>query len=148
SMVMSVDQDCPSEMAAMFGSSLSLMISDIPFDGPIAGVIVGQVDGEYIINPTNEQLEKSSLNLTDAGTKDAINMVEAGAKEVSEEVILEAIMFGHEEIEKLIACQEEIAKEVGKEKMEVILDELDADLTAKIVTAVEADMNAAVQVQE
>ncbi|MTD30231.1 polyribonucleotide nucleotidyltransferase [Planomicrobium sp. YIM 101495] len=148
SMVMSVDQDCPSEMAAMFGSSLSLMISDIPFDGPIAGVIVGLVDGEYIINPTNAQLEKSSINLTVAGTKDAINMVEAGAKEVSEETILEAIMFGHEEIKRLIAFQEEIAAEVGKEKMEVVLDELDAEMTEKIVSSVEADMNAAVQVQE
>lgn len=148
SMVMSVDQDCPSEMAAMFGSSLSLMISDIPFDGPIAGVIVGLVDGEYIINPTNAQLEKSSINLTVAGTKDAINMVEAGAKEVSEETILEAIMFGHEEIKRLIAFQEEIAAEVGKEKMAVVLDELDAEMTEKIVSSVEADMNAAVQVQE
>lgn len=148
SMVMSVDQDCPSEMAAMFGSSLSLMISDIPFDGPIAGVIVGLVDGEYIINPTNAQLEKSSINLTVAGTKDAINMVEAGAKEVSEETILEAIMFGHEEIKKLIAFQEEIAAEVGKEKMAVVLDELDAEMTEKIVSSVEVEMNAAVQVQE
>ncbi len=148
SMVMSVDQDCPSEMAAMFGSSLSLMISDIPFDGPIAGVIVGLVDGEYIINPTNAQLEQSAINLTVAGTKDAINMVEAGAKEVSEEVILEAIMFGHEEIKKLIAFQEEIAREVGKEKTAVQLYELDAALTEELKAAVEQDMNAAVQVNE
>ncbi|GKW44859.1 polyribonucleotide nucleotidyltransferase [Planococcus sp. NCCP-2050] len=148
SMVMSVDQDCPSEMAAMFGSSLSLMISDIPFDGPIAGVIVGLIDGEYIINPTNEQLEQSSINLTVAGTKDAINMVEAGAKEVSEDVILEAIMFGHEEIKKLIAFQEQIAAEVGKEKTEIQLYELDAELTATLKEAVEAEMNAAVQINE
>ncbi|CEG22493.1 Polyribonucleotide nucleotidyltransferase [Planococcus massiliensis] len=148
SMVMSVDQDCPSEMAAMFGSSLSLMISDIPFDGPIAGVIVGMIDGEYIINPTNEQLEQSSINLTVAGTKDAINMVEAGAKEVSEDVILEAIMFGHEEIKKLIEFQEQIAAEVGKEKTEIQLYELDAELTATLKEAVEADMNAAVQINE
>ncbi|MFD1862487.1 polyribonucleotide nucleotidyltransferase [Planococcus chinensis] len=148
SMVMSVDQDCPSEMAAMFGSSLALMISDIPFGGPIAGVIVGMVDGEYIINPTNEQLEKSSINLTVAGTKDAINMVEAGAKEVSEEVILEAIMFGHEEIKKLIAFQEEIAAEVGKEKTEIKLYELDPILTEEIKSAVEADLNASVQISE
>ena len=148
SMVMSVDQDCSSEMAAMFGSSLSLMISDIPFGGPIAGVIVGMIDGEYIINPTNEQLEKSSINLTVAGTKDAINMVEAGAKEVSEEVILEAIMFGHEEIKKLIAFQEQIAAEVGKEKTEIQLYQLDEELTSTLKEAVEADMNAAVQINE
>ncbi|MFC3211328.1 polyribonucleotide nucleotidyltransferase [Planomicrobium okeanokoites] len=148
SMVMSVDQDCPSEMAAMFGSSLSLMISDIPFDGPIAGVIVGLIDGEYIINPTNDQLEKSSINLTVAGTKDAINMVEAGAKEVSEEIILEAIMFGHEEIKKLIAFQEEIAAEVGKEKSEIQLYELDAELSSTIKGQVEAELNTAVQINE
>ena len=148
SMVMSVDQDCPSEMAAMFGSSLALMISDIPFGGPIAGVIVGLIDGQYIINPTNDQLEQSSINLTVAGTKDAINMVEAGAKEVSEEVILEAIMFGHEEIKKLIAFQEQIAAEVGKEKTEIQLYELDAELTVTLKEAVEAELNAAVQINE
>ena len=148
SMVMSVDQDCPSEMAAMFGSSLALMISDIPFGGPIAGVIVGMVDGKYIINPTNEQLAQSSINLTVAGTKDAINMVEAGAKEVSEEVILEAIMFGHEEIKKLITFQEEIAAEVAKEKTAIQLYELDPILMEEIRSAVEADLIAAVQVSE
>ncbi|MCP2033070.1 polyribonucleotide nucleotidyltransferase [Planococcus liqunii] len=148
SMVMSVDQDCPSEMAAMFGSSLSLMISDIPFGGPIAGVIVGMIDGEYIINPTNDQLEKSSMNLTVAGTKDAINMVEAGAKEVSEEAILEAIMFGHEEIKRLIAFQEQIAEEVGKEKTAIQLYELDPTLTEAIKALSEDDMNAAVQTAE
>jgi polyribonucleotide nucleotidyltransferase len=148
SMVMSVDQDCSSEMAAMFGSSLSLMISDIPFGGPIAGVIVGMIDGEYIINPTNDQLEKSSMNLTVAGTKDAINMVEAGAKEVSEEAILEAIMFGHEEIKRLIAFQEQIAEEVGKEKTAIQLYELDATLTEAIKALSEEDMNAAVQTAE
>ena len=148
SMVMSVDQDCPSEMAAMFGSSLALMISDIPFGGPIAGVIVGLIDGQYIINPTNNQLEQSSINLTVAGTKDAINMVEAGAKEVSEEIILEAIMFGHEEIKKLIAFQEQIAAEVGKEKTEIKLYELDAELTSSLKEAVEAELNTAVQINE
>ncbi|PSL42086.1 polyribonucleotide nucleotidyltransferase [Planomicrobium soli] len=148
SMVMSVDQDCPSEMAAMFGSSLALMISDIPFGGPIAGVIVGMIGDEFIINPTNDQMEQSTINLTVAGTKDAINMVEAGAKEVSEETILEAIMFGHEEIKKLIAFQEEIAAEVGKEKSAIQLYELDADLSETIKNVAEADMNAAVQVSE
>ncbi|MDQ0427758.1 polyribonucleotide nucleotidyltransferase [Planomicrobium stackebrandtii] len=148
SMVMSVDQDCPSEMAAMFGSSLALMISDIPFGGPIAGVIVGLIDGQFIINPTNDQLDKSSINLTVAGTKEAINMVEAGAKEVSEEIILEAIMFGHEEIKKLIAFQEQIAAEVGKDKTDIQLYELDAELTSSLKEAVEADLNAAVQINE
>ncbi|MDN7241235.1 polyribonucleotide nucleotidyltransferase [Planococcus sp. N028] len=148
SMVMSVDQDCPSEMAAMFGSSLALMISDIPFGGPIAGVIVGMIGDEFIINPTNEQMEQSTINLTVAGTKDAINMVEAGAKEVSEETILEAIMFGHEEIKKLIAFQEQIAAEVGKEKSAIQLYELDADLSETIKHAAEADLKAAVQVSE
>src|SRR5690606_2641690 len=148
SMVMSVDQDCPSEMAAMFGSSLALMISDIPFGGPIAGVIVGLIDGQFIINPTNDQLEQSSINLTVAGTKDAINMVEAGAKEVSEEIILEAIMFGHEEIKKLIAFQEEIAAEVGKEKSEIQLFELDAELSSTIKDSVETELIAAVQINE
>ncbi|MCA1023110.1 polyribonucleotide nucleotidyltransferase [Halobacillus litoralis] len=132
SSVMSVDQDCSSEMAAMLGSSISLGISDIPFEGPIAGVIVGRVDGEYVINPTVEQQEKSDIDLTVAGTKDAINMVEAGAQEVSEEDMLEAIMFGHEEIKRLVAFQEEIVAAAGREKMEVQLFDLDAELKAKV----------------
>lgn len=144
SMVMSVDQDCSSEMAAMVGSSLALMISDIPFDGPIAGVIVGRVDGEFVINPTVEQTEKSDLHLIVAGTKDAINMVEAGADSVPEEVMLEAIMFGHEEIKRLVAFQEEIAKQYGKEKMEVILHELDKELTTTIRNAYEEEIRKAV----
>lgn len=113
---MSVDQDCSSEMAAMFGSSLALCVSDIPFEGPIAGVTVGRVDGKLIINPNVEQLEQSDINLVVAGTKDAINMVEAGADEVPEETMLEAIMYGHQEIKRLIEFQEEIVKAVGKEK--------------------------------
>ena len=111
--VLSVDQDCTPEMTAMFGASLALCVSDIPFNGPIAGVMVGRVDGEYIINPTPEQLEKSDINLTVAGTKYAVNMVESGAKEVSEEAMLGAIMFGHEHIKQLVAFQEEIAAAVG-----------------------------------
>ncbi len=148
SIVMSVDQDCSSEIAAMFGSSLALTISDIPFEGPIAGVIVGRVDGEFIINPTVAQAEKSDIHLVVAGTKDAINMVEAGADEVPEEVMLEAIMFGHEEIKRLIAFQEEIAEAVGKEKMEVELYELDAELEQKVREMAETDMVAAIQVHE
>lgn len=148
SIVMSVDQDCSSEMAAMFGSSLALCTSDIPFEGPIAGVIVGRVGGEFVINPTVEQAEKSDIHLTVAGTKDAINMVEAGADEVSEEVMLEAIMFGHEEIKRLIEFQEKIMAEAGKEKREIILYELDKDLEAEVREMCEADMVTAIQVQE
>lgn len=148
SVVMSVDQDCPTEMAAMFGSSLALSISDIPFEGPIAGVIVGRVDGEFIINPTVEQTEKSDMHLTVAGTKDAINMVEAGANEVPEETMLEAIMFGHEEIKKLIAFQEEIVAKIGKEKMEVVLFEIDKQMEAEVREMCEESMIAAIQVQE
>ncbi|ADI27254.1 polyribonucleotide nucleotidyltransferase [Geobacillus sp. C56-T3] len=148
SMVMSVDQDCAPEVAALIGSSVALTISDIPFEGPIAGVIVGRVDGQFVINPTVEQMEKSDLHLVVAGTKDAINMVEAGADEVPEEVILEAIMFGHEEVKRLIAFQEEIAAQVGKEKMEVVLYEPDPALEAEIRQLAEADIKRAVQVPE
>ena len=144
-MVMSNDQDCPADVTAMFGSSLSLAVSDIPFDGPIAGVHVGYIDGEFVLNPTLAQSEKSTVHLTVAGNKDAINMVEAGALEVPEEIMLEAIMFGHEEIKKLIAFQEEIVAAIGKEKIEVVLFELDAELTAAIKAACEADMNTAIQ---
>jgi polyribonucleotide nucleotidyltransferase len=148
SIVMSVDQNCSSEMAAMFGSSLALSISDIPFEGPIAGVTVGRNDNEFIINPNVEQLEKSDINLVVAGTKDAINMVEAGADEVSEEVMLEAIMFGHEEIKRLIAFQEEIVQAVGKEKTEIALYEVDKNLENEIRALAEEDMTTAVQVFE
>ena len=106
-----------------------LQKENIPFDGPIAGVTVGRSeDGTFMVNPTPEQLDKSDLNLVVAGTKDAINMVEAGADEVPEEVMLEAIMFGHEEIKRLIAFQEEIVAKVGKEKREVVLKQVDAEL--------------------
>ncbi|WP_077621922.1 polyribonucleotide nucleotidyltransferase [Sediminibacillus massiliensis] len=148
STVMSVDQNCSSEVAAMIGSSLALGISDIPFDGPIAGAIVGRVDGEFVINPSIEQQEKSELNLTVAGTKDAINMVEAGANEVPEEVMLEAIMFGHEEIKRLVAFQEEIIAEVGKEKAEVTLFQLDPSLTEQVEAKANPDLIEAIQVQE
>ncbi|BBU39772.1 MAG: polyribonucleotide nucleotidyltransferase [Bacillaceae bacterium] len=148
SMVMSVDQDCSSEMAAMFGSSLALSISDIPFEGPIAGVMVGRLDDQFIINPTVEQLEKSDIHLIVAGTKDAINMVEAGANEVPEETILEAIMFGHEEIKRLIAFQEEIVEKIGKEKMEVELYKIDEELEKRVREMALADLLQAIQVPE
>ena len=122
--VFSCDPDCSCEMMAMFGSSLALCVSDIPFNGPVAGVIVGRVDGEYIINPTVEQTEKSDLNLTVAGTKTAINMVEAGAKEVSEEDMLTALQIGHQAIQELCAIQEEVIAECAKEKMEITLYEI------------------------
>lgn len=108
SMVMSNDPDCTSEMAAMVGSSLALAISDIPFDGPIAGVQVGYIDGEFIVNPTVEQSKHSTIHLSVAGNKDAINMVEAGALEVPEEIMLEAIMFGHEEIKKSLLSKNKL----------------------------------------
>ncbi|PFO05875.1 polyribonucleotide nucleotidyltransferase [Bacillus sp. AFS076308] len=148
SIVMSVDQDCSTEMAAMFGSSLALSTSDIPFEGPIAGVVVGRVNNEFVINPTVEQAEKSDIHLTVAGTKDAINMVEAGALEVPEETMLEAIMFGHDEIKRLIEFQEKIVAEIGKEKREVNLYEIDKELEAEVRGICESDMVKAIQVQE
>lgn len=123
--VMSVDLDATPEMTAMFGSSLSLCISDIPFDGPIAGVYVGRVNGKLIINPTVEEAKNSDLNLAVAGTKQAVNMVEAGANELSEDEMLDAIMFGHEAIKKLCEFQEEITREIGKPKRTVKLYEQD-----------------------
>ena len=148
SIVMSVDQNCSSEMAAMFGSSLALSTSDIPFEGPIAGVIVGRVNNEFVINPTVEQAEKSDIHLTVAGTKDAINMVEAGALEVPEETMLEAIMFGHDHIKQLIEFQEKIVAEIGKPKREINLYEIDKELEAEVREICEADMLKAIQVQE
>ncbi|WP_407272195.1 polyribonucleotide nucleotidyltransferase [Radiobacillus sp. PE A8.2] len=148
SIVMSVDQNCPSEIAAMIGSSIALSISDIPFGGPIAGAIVGRVDGEFIINPSTEQREKSDLDLIVAGTKDAINMVEAGAQEVPEEIMLEAIMYGHEEIKRLVEFQEKIIAEVAKEKMEITLFELDKALTVEVESKAKATLVEAIQVQE
>ncbi|RLL45360.1 polyribonucleotide nucleotidyltransferase [Oceanobacillus piezotolerans] len=148
SMVMSVDQDCSSEIAAMIGSSIALSTSDIPFEQPIAGVHVGRVDGEFIINPTVEQHEKSDIELTVAGTKDAINMVEAGAEEVPEETMLEAIMFGREEIKRLVAFQEEIINALHVEKMEVKLFEVDAELEEKVESEAKDKLIAAIQVKE
>ncbi|MGG2053576.1 polyribonucleotide nucleotidyltransferase [Lysinibacillus pakistanensis] len=148
SMVMSNDPNCTSEMAAMVGSSLALAISDIPFDGPIAGVQVGYIDGEFIVNPTVEQSNHSTIHLSVAGNKDAINMVEAGALEVPEEVMLEAIMFGHEEIKKIIAFQEQIVAEVGKEKLPVTLFEINEAIQADIKAACESDMHDAIQTAE
>lgn len=148
SLVLSVDQEASSEMAAMLGSSLALSVSDIPFDGPIAGVQIGRIDGEFVVNPTPEQLEQSDLDLVVAGTKDAINMVEAGAKEVEEQIVLEAILFGHEQIKQLIEFQEQIVAAVGKEKTEIQLFELDATLYEAIEKEIGAELVQAIQTEE
>lgn len=146
--VLSVDQDCTPEMTGMFGASLALCVSDIPFNGPIAGVIVGRIDGEYVINPTPEQLENSDIHLTVAGTKHAVNMVESGAKEVSEEAMLGAIMFGHDHIKQLVEFQETIAAAVGKEKMEIKLYTVDETVEAEVRAQFEAEMRAAVSIEK
>ena len=126
--VLSVDQDCTPDIVSMIGSSVALSISDIPFNGPTGSVLVGLVDGALVANPTAEQREKSSLHLVVSGTKDAIMMVEAGGDEIPESLMLEAILFAHEEIKKIVAFIEEITDEVGKEKMEVELHKVDADV--------------------
>lgn len=146
--VMSVDQDCTPEMTALFGSSLSLMISDIPFDGPVAGVVVGHVDGKFIINPSCDELERSDINLSVAGTKDAINMVEAGASEVSEELMIDALMFGHEAIRELVSFQEEIVKEVGREKIEVVLKSIPQELVLEVQNHIGNDMLDAIKIKD
>ena len=130
--VLSVDPDASSEMASLFGSSLALCVSNIPFNGPVAGVVVARVDGEYLINPSVEESDRADLNLTVAGTKAAINMVEAGAKEVSEEDMLTALEVGHNAIKELCEIQEEVIKECAKEKMEVVLYEIDPAIKALI----------------
>ncbi len=147
-MVMCANPDYSASMAAMLGSSIALSVSDIPFEGPIAGVVVGRVDGELILNPTVEQLEQSDINLTIAGTKDAINMVEAGAKQVSEEDMLEALMFGHEEIKRLVAFEEEIVKAVGKPKMEVDLFSIPEEIVNEVNEFAKADLVAAISIHE
>lgn len=146
--VLSVDQDNSPEMTAMFGSSLCLGISNIPFDGPVAGVIVGLVDDEFVINPTAEQSEISKLHLTVAGTKDAICMVEAGAQELDEKVMLEALMFAHENIKVLCEFQEKIIKEIGVEKVELEKANIDIELEAAVRDYATMDMLAAIQIKE
>ena len=146
--VMSVEQDNSPAMAAMFGSSLALSISDIPFNGPIAGVEVGRVDGEYVLNPTVEQAAASDIALTVAGTKDAINMVESGAKEASEEAMLDALLFGHAAIQELVAFQSQIVEAVGKEKMEISLLQVNPDLKKEVFDAYYQTMKTAVLTEE
>ena len=144
--VLSYDEDHSADMAAMFGASLSLCVSNVPFEGPIAGVTVGMIDGEYVINPSKSELEKSKMHLVVSGTADAINMVEAGADEVSEEDMLEAMMFGHEYIKQLCAFQVEIAKAAGKEKMAVDLYQIPEEIVEEVKSLVEADLRAAVAI--
>ncbi|RZI49048.1 polyribonucleotide nucleotidyltransferase [Lactococcus kimchii] len=146
--VLSYDENASGRVAAMFGSSLALAISDIPFDGPIAGVEVAYVDGEYIINPTVAQQEASSLELSVAGNINAINMVESGAKELSEEVMLGALLVGHNAVKELIAFQNEIVAKVGKAKAQVELLQVDESLKAEIIAAYNSDLQKAVQVEE
>lgn len=135
--VLSADPDCSPEMAAMIGSSMALSVSDIPFQGPIAGVNVGYIDGTYVINPTLEQKEVSRLDLEVAGHKDAVNMVEAGASEITEQEMLEAIFFGHEEIKRLVAFQEEVVEHIQPVKKEFIPVERDEELVQRVKSLTE-----------
>ena len=146
--ILSVDQDNTPEMTALFGSSLATSISQIPFNGPVAGVKVGRVNGEFIINPTAEQTELSDIDLTVAGTKDAINMVEAGAKEVSEKDMLDALMFGHSAIKELVAFQEEIINKIGVPKMEYEVLEITDELKKEINNLAHDDLDKAFRIKD
>ena len=148
STVLSVDQECSPELTAMLASSLAVSISKIPVNGPIAGVKVGRVNGEFIINPTPEELEKSELDLTVAGTKDAINMVESSAKEVPEDIMLEALMFGHDAVKKLIAFEEEIIAEIGEEKMEYETLVVEEEMKQQITELISKKMDKALRIKD
>ena len=146
--VLSVDQDNSPELTALLGSSLSVSISKIPFNGPVAAVKVGRVDGNFVINPTIEEAEKSDIDLTVAGTKDAINMVEAGAREVSEDDMLEALLFGHEAIKKLIAFEEEVISAIGEEKMEYDKLEITDELRDEVDSYVRERLDSALRIKD
>ena len=146
--VLSVDQDCSPELTAMLGSSLATMISGAPFLGPIAGVKVGYVDGEYIINPTVEELERSELDLTVAGTSQAINMVEAGAKQVSEEIMLEGLMKGHEAVKELCKWESEIISDIGVTPFEYESLTIEDDLRDEVTNLIEKDLDEALRIKE
>ena len=148
STVLSVDQDCSPELTAMLASSLAVSISKIPFNGPIAGVKIGRVDGKFVINPTPEQLERSELDLTVAGTKDAINMVESSAKQVSEDIMLEALMFGHKAVKELIKFEEKIIKEIGEEKMEYETLTPDKEMIERITALATKKMDKALRIKD
>ena len=146
--VMCVDHDCPSDITAMVGSSVALSISDIPWDGPTGSVSVGRVDGEFVINPTQEQRAASDIDLKVSGTKDAIMMVEAGAEEVPEDVILDGIMFAHEEIKKIVAFIEQITEEVGKPKRDLPVHEIPEELEQAVRDYETAAMREAIQIHD
>ena len=146
--VLSVDQDNSPELTALLGSSLCVSISKIPFNGPVAAVKVGRINGEFIINPTVEQAEESDIDLTVAGTRDAINMVEAGAREASEDDMLEALMFGHEAIKKLIAFEEEVIKEIGVPTMEYEKLEITSELRSEVDTYVRERLDKALRIKD
>lgn len=146
--VLSVDPDNSPELTAMFASSLATSISKVPFNGPIAGVKVGRVDGKFIINPTVEELDKSDIDLTVAGTSEAINMVEAGAKEASEEDMLEALMFGHDAVKELIKFENKIIKEVGQEKMEYEVLEISDELNDEIYSLAKEPLDNAMRIKD
>ena len=146
--VLSVDTAYSPELTALFGSSLSLTISDLPFEGPVAGVVVGRINGKFVINPTPEEQERSDIYLTVAGTKDAINMVESSAKQVSEEDMLEALMFGHEAVKELILFEEEIEKEVGKEKKDYPLIKIDPEINSRVRDIITVRMVNAIKIEE
>ena len=146
--VLSVDTANSPEMTALFGSSLALTISDLPFLGPVASVVVGRVEGNFVINPTPEQQELSDIYLTVAGTKDAINMVESSAKEVSEEDMLDALMYGHEAIKELIAFEEQIKEEIGKPKKDYPIIKIDDEINSKVRDMITVKMLNAIQIEE
>ena len=146
--VLSVDTAYSPELTALFGSSLALTISDLPFEGPVAGVVVGRINGKFVINPTPEEQEQSDIYLTVAGTKDAINMVESSAKQVSEEDMLEALMFGHEAVKELILFEEEIEKEVGKEKKDYPLIKIDPEINSRVRDIITVRMVNAIKIEE
>lgn len=146
--VLSVEQDYSPEIVAMIGSSIALTISDIPFDGPTGSVMVGRIDGEFILNPNSEQREKSDLDLTVSGTEDAIMMVEAGCKEITEDVMLDAILYAHDEIKNICKFVDKIKKEVGKEKEEFIAPEVNEELRDKIIEFAEEDIKIAIRTEE
>ena len=146
--ILSVDPDNSPELAALLGSSIATSISKVPFNGPVAGVKVGRVDGEFVINPTTEQAEMSDIDLTVAGTSEAINMVESSAKEVKEEDMLDALMFGHEAVKKLVEFENKIVKEIGVEKMEYEKLEISSDLKEEVIDLIKNDVDKALRIKD
>ncbi|WP_338127984.1 hypothetical protein [Dialister micraerophilus] len=142
--VLSVDYDNAPELCGLLGASASIAISDIPWDGPVAGVRVGKVDGEFVVNPTQEQLERSTMNITVAGSETAILMVEGGAKEASEEEVLDAIMYAHTVIKQLVEFQKKIIEKVGKQKKELVFAEIPEEIEKAIYEYAENNLREAI----